>query len=206
MSRSIMQNTKECFLCRMRAEEQGYFGPLISYGLEKHHVMHGVANRKIAEKYGLTVYLCKEDNRTGAEAVHKSRETDLKLIRAGQKRFEQVYSHREWMKAFGKNYLYEDSTDNNMLEQVLQQLFKDNKHLRDKIYTSSLETAEILEILCADEAAYKICVHNRIYTMDINRELGRVTITAPPDEKTEWNREDVVAAVIDIYSKTEEDI
>ena len=33
-----------------------------------------------------------------------------------------------------------------------------------------------------------------------------VTITAPPDEKTEWNREDVVAAVIDIYSKTEEDI
>lgn len=62
-------------------------------------------------------------------------------------------------------------------------------------------------ILCADdEAVYQICVHNRIYTMDINRELDRVTITAPPDEKTEWNREDVVAAVIDIYSKTEEDI
>lgn len=201
MSRSIMQNTKECFLCRMRAEEQGYFGPLISYSLEKHHVMHGVANRKIAEKYGLTVYLCKEDHRTGAEAVHKSRETDLKLIRAGQKRFEQVYSHREWMKAFGKNYLYEDSTDNNMLEQVLQQLFKDNKHLRDKIYTSNLETEEIMEILCADEAVYQICVHNRIYTMDINRELGRVTITAPPDEKTEWNREDVVAAVINISER-----
>ena len=146
------------------------------------------------------------DHRTGAEAVHNSRETDLKLIRAGQRRFEQVYSRREWMEAFGKNYLYENSADNNVLEQVLQQLFKDNKHLRDKIYTSSLETAEILEILCADEAAYKICVHNRIYTMDINRELGRVTITAPPDEKTEWNREDVVAAVIDIYSKTEEDI
>lgn len=60
MSRSIMQNTKECFLCRMRAEKQGYFGPLTSYGLEKHHVMHGVANRKIAEKYGLTVYLCEK--------------------------------------------------------------------------------------------------------------------------------------------------
>lgn len=70
-----------------------------------------------------------------------------------------------------------------MLEQVLQQLFKDNKHLRDKIYTSGLETAEIMEILYADEAAYQICVHNRIYTMDINQELGRVTITAPPDEK-----------------------
>lgn len=131
----------------------------------------------------------------------------MKLIRAGQRRFEQVYSRREWMEAFGKNYLYEDSADNNALEQVLQQLFKDNKHLRDKIYTSSLETAEIMGILCADdEAVYQICVHNRIYTMDINRELGRVTITAPPDEKTEWNREDVVAAVIDIYSKTEEDI
>jgi hypothetical protein len=190
----------------MRAEKQGYFGPLTSYGLEKHHVMHGVANRKIAEKYGLTVFLCEKDHRTGAEAVHKSRETDLKLIKAGQRRFEQVYSHREWMNAFGKNYLYEDSMDNNVLEQALQQLFKDNKHLRDKIFTSSLETEEIMEILCADEAAYQICVHNRIYTMDINQELGRVTITAPPDEKTDWNREDVVAAVIDIYSKTEEDI
>jgi hypothetical protein len=185
----------------MRAEEQGYFGPLTSYGLEKHHVMHGVANRKIAEKYGLTVFLCEKDHRTGAEAVHKSRETDLKLIRAGQRRFEQVYSHREWMKAFGKNYLYEDFADNNVLEQVLQQLFKDNKHLRDKIYTSGLETAEIMEILYADEAAYQICVHNRIYTMDINQELGRVTITAPPDEKTEWNREDVVAAVINISER-----
>lgn len=92
MSRSIMQDTKECFLCRMRAEEQGYFGPLTSYGLEKHHVMHGVANRRIAEKYGLTVYLCEKDHRTGAEAVHNSRETDLKLIRAGQRRFEQIKS------------------------------------------------------------------------------------------------------------------
>lgn len=101
-----------------------------------------------------------------------SRETDLKLIRAGQRRFEQVYSRREWMEAFGKNYLYEDSMDNNVLEQALQQLFKDNKHLRDKIFTSSLETEEIMEILCADEAAYQICVHNRIYTMDINREYS----------------------------------
>lgn len=47
MSASILQNTKECFLCRLEAEENGIYIQLPSGGLEKHHVMHGTANRKI---------------------------------------------------------------------------------------------------------------------------------------------------------------
>jgi hypothetical protein len=105
MSASILQNTKECFLCRVEAEENGIYIQLPSGGLEKHHVMHGTANRKMSEKYGLTVYLCPKDHRTGKKAVHNCRETDLKLICIAQKKFEDIHGHDEWMRAFGKNYI-----------------------------------------------------------------------------------------------------
>lgn len=41
MSKSILQTTKECYLCRMEAEAAGYFGGLPSTGLHKHHVIFG---------------------------------------------------------------------------------------------------------------------------------------------------------------------
>ena len=52
-NKSILQQTKECYLCRLKAEKSGYFGQLPSTGLHRHHFMHGTANRKLAEKYGL---------------------------------------------------------------------------------------------------------------------------------------------------------
>ena len=94
MMESIMQDIKECFLCREAMIKNNNFKRLPSNDLECHHIMHGMANRKISEHH-----------RTGKEAVHKCRETDLKLIRAGQKRFEQLFSHEEWMNLFMKNYL-----------------------------------------------------------------------------------------------------
>ena len=102
---SIMQDIKECYICRQIMTQNNIFRPLPSGGLECHHIMHGTANRKISEHYGLKVWLCPEHHRTGKEAVHKCRETDLKLITAGQTRFEQVFSHSEWMQLFMKNYL-----------------------------------------------------------------------------------------------------
>lgn len=105
MMESIMQDIKECFLCREEMTKNNNFKRLPSGGLECHHIMHGTANRKISEHYGLKVWLCPKHHRTGKEAVHKCRETDLKLIRAGQKRFEQLFSHEEWMNLFMKNYL-----------------------------------------------------------------------------------------------------
>ena len=102
---SIMQDIKECYLCRMEMLQNNNFKQLPSSGLECHHIMHGTANRKISEHYGLKVWLCPEHPRTGKDAVHKCRETDLKLIKAGQARFEQVFSHGEWMQVFMKNYL-----------------------------------------------------------------------------------------------------
>ena len=39
-NKSILQQTKECYLCRLKAEKAGYFGQLPSTGLHKHHFMH----------------------------------------------------------------------------------------------------------------------------------------------------------------------
>lgn len=47
-------------------------------------------------KYYTFKHNCKGEN---------CRETDLVLIRAGQRRFEDIHSHEEWMSVFMKNYI-----------------------------------------------------------------------------------------------------
>lgn len=108
MTNSILQNRKECALCR-RELELWYMPwlPLPSEGLERHHVMHGTANRSKAEKWGMWVWLCHKHHTEGKDAVHQNREMDLALIRMGQRVFEGKYDHATWMREFGKNYLDE---------------------------------------------------------------------------------------------------
>lgn len=102
MSRSIMQDKAdgECYLCRKLL---GIDTPA-AYR-EEHHAMHGTANRKLAEHYGLKVYLCLYHHRSGPEAVHRCHETDLLLKQDAQKIFEHKYGHTKWMEVFKKNYL-----------------------------------------------------------------------------------------------------
>lgn len=80
-----------CFLCGRVTE------------LERHHVMGG-PNRKLAEKYGLVVFLCREHH-TGDSGVHKNRWKSDRLKGLAQIAFEARHSHDEWMKVFKKNYL-----------------------------------------------------------------------------------------------------
>ena len=110
MAKSIIQAktdklNRECFMCRLDAAEFGYYGELEHKGLHKHHFMHGTANRKLAEDWGLWGYLCKFHHEDGPEAVHRNNETDLFLKQVAQGRFEKLYSHEKWMEIFGKNYL-----------------------------------------------------------------------------------------------------
>lgn len=102
MSKSIMQDKHcgECYLCNMLL---GIDTPAPIR--EEHHVMHGTANRKLSEHYGLKVYLCPYHHRTGPQAVHRCHQTDILLKQAAQKVFERKYSHEKWMEVFGKNYL-----------------------------------------------------------------------------------------------------
>ena len=107
MAKSIIQAktdklNRECFMCRLDAAEFGYYGELEHKGLHKHHFMHGTANRKLAEDWGLWAYLCPNHHRK----VHDTGSgEDAFLIMVGQKRFEQLHGHDKWMEIFGKNYL-----------------------------------------------------------------------------------------------------
>lgn len=92
MAKSILQTEKECWFCGARV------------GLEEHHIFAGVANRRISEKYGLTVWLCHKHH-TGAEGAQYEKELNRKLKADAQRAFEQQHGRSEWMKLIGKNYL-----------------------------------------------------------------------------------------------------
>lgn len=88
---SIIQDTKECAEC-------GKWG-----GLELHHCIHGTANRKPADRYGLTVYLCREHHR---ELHDRNNELDRKFQRLAQEAFEEKIGDRnDFLRIFGKSYL-----------------------------------------------------------------------------------------------------
>ena len=91
-SKSIVQQGERCFIC----------GRLT--GLERHHILGGVANRPLSEKFGLWVYLCHECH-TGKDGAQYNREKGDRLKRLAQIAFEARHSHEEWMQIFRKNYL-----------------------------------------------------------------------------------------------------
>lgn len=70
--------------------------------LHEHHIFGG-ARRKLSEKYGLKVYLRFDLH----ERAHREREFADELHRAGQRAFEKTHSREEFMRIFGKNYLFE---------------------------------------------------------------------------------------------------
>lgn len=91
MSKSIIQPDEEvCFETGSR------------FNLEKHHCIHGRANRTIAEKYGLWVYLRSDIHR---KLHDKDKELDRKYEKLAQAAFERKYSHELWMQLVKKNYL-----------------------------------------------------------------------------------------------------
>lgn len=92
MSKSILQSEKECYFC----------GAVV--GLEEHHIFAGTANRKISEKFGLKVFLCKRHH-TGKNGAQYDRDMNLQLKQEAQRKFEQIYSHELWMETIRKNYL-----------------------------------------------------------------------------------------------------
>lgn len=92
---SIMKSGKCCFFCGRTS------------GLERHHAMHGTANRRKAESLGLWTWLCADCHR-GTDGVHgkNGRDKDLTLMRAAEYSFlKNGHTLEDWMKEFGKNYL-----------------------------------------------------------------------------------------------------
>ena len=94
MTHSIMQKTKECYFCGA------------TQNLDKHHCIHGTANRKLADKDGLFVYLCKDHHTMTSKAVHNDATVDLVLKKIAQTEWEKRYGDREkFIQRYGKSYL-----------------------------------------------------------------------------------------------------
>ena len=89
MSKSILQSEKECFIT----------GILVD--LDRHHVFAG-SRRKASEKFGCWVWLRHDIH---MELHDRNKALDKMLRRTCQEKFEEIYSHQEFMEIFGKSYL-----------------------------------------------------------------------------------------------------
>lgn len=67
--------------------------------MEVHHCLHGI-RRKAADKYGLTVHLCRKCH----TELHDHGRYDRELEKVAQIVFEDKYGHEEYMRVFGKDY------------------------------------------------------------------------------------------------------
>lgn len=92
-------NDHECWVCGR------------TVNLELHHCIHGTANRTLADKYGLYVYLCPACHR-GTNGVHgkNGHQRDVTLKNVAQRAWEAVYGSREEFRAiFGKSFIDDDT-------------------------------------------------------------------------------------------------
>lgn len=94
MSKSIISNEKECFVC------------LTPINLHRHHIFFGVGNRSKSEEYGCWCYLCDRHHNMSNEGVHFNLPFDRTLKKYCQERWEGLYGDRkQFIKEFGKSYL-----------------------------------------------------------------------------------------------------
>lgn len=95
MSKSILQEKKECFICKS------------TNMLHLHHVFEGTGRRKVSDREGLTIWLCPYHHNASNNSVHYDRKLDLKIKRwAEQKWLEKTGKKVEdFIKEIGKNFL-----------------------------------------------------------------------------------------------------
>ena len=90
MIKSILQpDEKVCFITGS------------TLNLDRHHVYHG-PRRAAAERHGCWIWLRHDIH---MEIHDRNKELDKMIKRACQERFEELYSHEEFMSIFGKSYL-----------------------------------------------------------------------------------------------------
>ena len=81
---SVIQDKKECYFCPATQE------------LEDHHIFGSKGNRKLSEKYGLKVWLCKEHH----DEVHEGGKKMDELHKVGQRKFEEKHTREQYRKTF----------------------------------------------------------------------------------------------------------
>lgn len=97
-TKSIIQDKKVCFLCHQVRSGLNE--------LKEHHCIGGTANRKLAEQYGLKVWLCNNECHIyGQKSPHQCKETNLRLHQVAQRKFEETHTREEFIAIFKKNWL-----------------------------------------------------------------------------------------------------
>jgi len=97
--RSILQDEKECFMCRL------IYDMRVEHNLERHHIYEGTANRKISEENGFWVYLSPHYHNSSPEGVHHNENNNRLLKAICQRKYEETRTREEFMKLIGRNYL-----------------------------------------------------------------------------------------------------
>lgn len=87
----ITDEWDKCFLCGS------------PYILETHHAIHGVGNRKCADKFGLVVPLCHICHTN----LHDHGFHDRELQALAQEKFEETYPDKDFLKIFGRYYKWQ---------------------------------------------------------------------------------------------------
>lgn len=108
--KSILHDKKDrtCFLCMMLHNDDSQ-----KENLHEHHVIHGWANRRLSEKYGLKVYLCLYHHEIGREAVHQNDRLNKMLKAYAQRAFEKKWPEKSFYEIFRKNYILDAEIEEN---------------------------------------------------------------------------------------------
>ena len=73
--------------------------------VEVHHIFYGTANRKISDKLGYVMPLCREHH-TGGTGIHFNKGFDNYMKKHAQEHFEAHFGDRnEFIRVFGRSYL-----------------------------------------------------------------------------------------------------
>ena len=78
----------------------------------------GRALRKLAEKYGMKVYLCIFHHRTGREAVHQNGNINKMVQAYAQRAFEKRWPEKNFYLIFGRNYILDAEIEAEIKENV----------------------------------------------------------------------------------------
>lgn len=100
MARSILQISRECYVCRR------WYNVRTVNGLEEHHILTGPL-RRFAEREGLKVWLCHRHHNEPGFSAHFDPELAADLKRTAQTHYEDthgIHAHEQWMVAVGKDY------------------------------------------------------------------------------------------------------
>ncbi len=96
MAKSILQNDKECYLCRRM------YNLRTTRGLEEHHILFGRGRRELSERYGLKVWLCHNHHNESPLGVHYNPCSRRVLERAAQFAFDNLHGPGSFAKVFGE--------------------------------------------------------------------------------------------------------